>query len=275
MQALGPVLFVVSVLVLLVGLIKPAWVLPRVKKPNRIKAIGIAVLVFAVSIIIGISSEPSGGRNSAEQGAALPAAEVAATGGPNRIENDVQKAITDYGVTAIKVKWNAPVYDGDFGSVTMSINLGECYGGIVPHCLKHQVDIALSILKAIRKSHPEIMFAEVSCQIPLADKRDEYGHVTKGGTGELVYFSVDMSALDKFPTDFEWSIYPLYAADRFLTGVGLFQGVSVRSVWEQELHDEMKLGNFAHRPQPATEGAARDLLTNKAAKRATPTGPKK
>lgn len=73
MQAFAGFLVFVSFLVLVIGLIKPAWVLPRVKQPSRLKAIGSAAVIFAVAIIVGVSSGPEP-KQSAEQAAAPPPA---------------------------------------------------------------------------------------------------------------------------------------------------------------------------------------------------------
>jgi hypothetical protein len=97
MKAFAGFLVSASFLVLVIGLIKPAWVLPRVKQPSRMKAVGSAVLIFVVAIIVGVSSEkpqtasaPSPSQSSAEQAAAPPPPSV--TSAPNPSQSSAKQA---------------------------------------------------------------------------------------------------------------------------------------------------------------------------------------
>ena len=83
MEAFAGFLVFAAFFVLVIGLIKPAWVLARVKQPSRMMAVGGAALIFVVAIIVGVSSKkaqtvsvPNLSQSSAERAAAPPPSSV-------------------------------------------------------------------------------------------------------------------------------------------------------------------------------------------------------
>jgi len=93
----------------------------------------------------------------------------------------------------------------------------------------------------IANQFPALENITVRFQSPAAEVRDEHGNITNpNGQALSAVLAIDCNDLRKFPESFDWGIYSLYVANRYVT----FLNPDLRDPWREEVEKEIKLGNF-------------------------------
>ena len=111
--------------------------------------------------------------------------------------------------------------------------------------LRAEMHRVFIVANKLREQYGDVKGFKITVKSPLVLNKDQYGNIIKGQptTGLIVLLSISSSELAKFPPDFEWSLYSVYAAHRFIDhnsrGIHL-----IAKDWYAELHDETEMGRF-------------------------------
>jgi hypothetical protein len=193
------------------------------------------------------ASEPS--EATAETPAAEPS-EAAETPSEKPIADQIKESLSSSGgffssrpsIPAEKIS------DFSFGpaDLQLTINVGDWWS-INAAGLRTHLYEPLATFRRVVDEFPQIERIRVSLVSPAAEQRDQYGNVINSeSVARFVELNIDCEDLRKFPKDFDWMMYPVYAAHRYLA----WASPQVRDLWDTELLEEMKLGGFSEIPKP-------------------------
>jgi hypothetical protein len=115
---------------------------------------------------------------------------------------------------------------------------GENDGGRVP--LRRQVSSLMRSLHQVALCFPAVKIIQVNLLAPGPARRDDHGHELAGAEIPLVSLLIATADLRGFSTDFDWSSFSIYAANRYLTSINYTFG----DAWHRELQHELNEGDF-------------------------------
>jgi hypothetical protein len=125
------------------------------------------------------------------------------------------------------------------GTVNCDINAGDWFT-VGPADLRNHLSNPLRSLYALANKFPQIQVIDVMLESPAAPEKDAHGHDLPAGIANDTHIRIDAGDFRKYPKDFDWNLYPVYVANRYMTWVNW----SLEGVWKSELHDEIRLGGF-------------------------------
>lgn len=189
-------------------------------------------------------SAASGLDYDLEQFSALCPGAVAASRSVETVEEggrDEYKRITEAVSGNLK---DASLSSWDSASHTASVVAVWTILGLFPQTeLSAEMGNVLKLSLALHKAIPEIRTIKIAVKSPLRPKKDEFGNVVEDNRlGLVVALTVPTATLDRFPADFNWDIYGVYAADRFVVP-GTLDGGFIRD-WRGAYDDEREMGGF-------------------------------
>jgi hypothetical protein len=124
--------------------------------------------------------------------------------------------------------------------------------GLFPQTeLEGEMSQVMTAANAVRRAHPEVKVIKIAVRAPLVPKKDQYGNIIKDqpATGLVVALSIPMIELARFPLDYDWSLYSVYAAHRFIDSGGGGLNKQMEKDWYAELQNETKMGGLTPLPQ--------------------------
>ena len=125
------------------------------------------------------------------------------------------------------------------GTLDCSIDAGD-WLTVDPSGLRNHLSRPLRSLYVLVNKFPQIQVIDVMLESPAAPKKDEHGHDLPAGIANTAHMRIDAGDFRKYAKDFDWNLYPVYVANRYMTWVNW----SIQSVWKSELRDEIRLGGF-------------------------------
>jgi hypothetical protein len=85
----------------------------------------------------------------------------------------------------------------------------------------------------------------------FAARRDHYGRELSSGGTLVCSLSIPADNFRRFPDDFDWTMYGVYAANRYASRVN----PAIREVWNTEVAEETRIGGFtSSNSSPAMNG---------------------
>lgn len=135
-------------------------------------------------------------------------------------------------------------FDAD-NDLSLTVNVGDWWS-INAAGVRTHLSEPLATFRRVVDEFPRIERIRVSFVSTAAEERDQYGNVINSGSvAPFIELDIDCDDLRKFPKDFGWDSYPVYAAHRYLT----MASPQIRDPWDTELLDEMNRGGFSEFPK--------------------------
>ena len=219
--------------------------LPPWKSGNRLSQIATWTIFVSGALILFVVTMPEPPNRSEH------AAGQASVGGKNpptnlTLSDQIKAVISDSGGGFLSEQPSISPdkitdfsFDGD--TLRITVNQGEWLGMFAGAELRTHLSDPLQTFRRLADEVPHVRKIIATLQSPAAEQRDPYGHVTNpGGMATFVILSIDCQDLKKFPKNFDWTLYPVYAANRYAMIINWHN----RNAWESELREEIKLGGF-------------------------------
>jgi hypothetical protein len=124
-------------------------------------------------------------------------------------------------------------------SIDTKIETQEWYYVSTTDLEAHMSDVMES-LRQVAGCFNTLERASVEIVSPAEEKHDEYGNVLPRGDELVATLHVGLRDLAKFPANYNWHLYSVYAANKYVSMVN----VQLRDIWNEEVASEIKLGHF-------------------------------
>ncbi len=127
------------------------------------------------------------------------------------------------------------------GIVDIAVNVGTWTGLFEGTELRRKLSGPLATFQRIAGQFPQIRIISATFESPATEQKDEFGNVAKERRmATVAVLNIDCQDLRKFPDDFGWGEYSVYAANRYVSSVN----VNSQETWQSELKREIEIGGF-------------------------------
>jgi hypothetical protein len=149
----------------------------------------------------------------------------------------VRAVLGHNGIQADKIKSLMLLGDGE--DLHLTLDTGEWFT-ISKAGLETHVGETMKPLHGLAACFPALKTIEAELVTPAATQRDEHGNEAAKSDAMVVSLNIDCADLRKYRDDFDWTMYGVYAANRYVSLVNFH----IRDLWDGEVREETKLGGF-------------------------------
>jgi hypothetical protein len=179
--------------------------------------------------------------------AVAPSASPAPAPGPATVAKCIpltQEAVDRLGQFITAATADATVVGIDPCEKRISADLKWEILGLFPQAeLRVEMKKALDLANKIKREFGEVSETTITVKAKAKERRDSYGNIVdKDRMVTVIGLEIPASELRKFPDTFEWDLFSVYAADKFVVPGTL--NPNIAQDWLKELASERDQGGF-------------------------------